>query len=281
LSDLDCLPVLIKETDEMKIYKFWSLQKQNILIDGRPQQIQTYGGSNISMEDAAQKAIEKMKKIERKISGDHTVFEDYEVEIREEILQVIHEDAIITRNRYGASVLNVEKLLILDIDKPKPAFGDMFKKKDLQQDKGKIFDMVKKLATSSKYQGLGFRLYETAQGARVIITGRDFDARDDRTMELMKDFNCDPLYAILCQKQGCFRARLTPKPFRIKMRGYKVKFPSEADPGLEGWVSTYERESENFSVCKFIEQVGGQPFVSDVIHLHDELSRAHTNLKLA
>jgi hypothetical protein len=266
----------------MKIYKFWSLQKQTILIDGQPQTIQCYGGSNISVEDAAQKAVEKMKKVERKINGDVHVFEDYQVEIREEILKVIHDDAVITRNRYGASVLNVEKLLILDIDKPKSSFGDMFKKKDPAQDKAKIFEMVKKLAGSSKYQGLGFRLYETAQGARVIVSGRDFDARDDATMDLMKEFNCDPLYALLCQKQGCFRARLTPKPYRIKMRGYKVRFPREADPALDQWVSTYERESYNFSVCKFIEQVGGDsPFSNDVIQLHDELTKANTNLKLA
>lgn len=265
----------------MKIYKFWSLQKQTILIDGQSQTIQCYGGSNVSMEDAAQKAIEKMKKIERKINGDRDAFEDYQVEIREEILQVIHDDAVITRNRYGASVLNVEKLLILDIDKPKSSFGDMFKKKDPAQDKTKIFDMVKKLASSSKYQGLGFRLYETAQGARVIVTGRDFDARDNATMNLMKEFNCDPLYVLLCQKQGCFRARLTPKPFRIKMRGYKVKFPREADPALDQWVSTYERESYNFSVCKFIEQVGASHFSNDVIQIHDELTKANTNLKLA
>lgn len=186
-----------------------------------------------------------------------------------------------SRKDDGASVLNTAKLLILDIDKPKSSFGDLFKKKDPQQDKTKIFDMVKKLGASSKYQGLGFRLYETAQGARVIVSGRDFDPRDSNTTNLMKEFNCDALYTLLCQKQSCFRARLTPKPARIKMRGYKVKFPRETDPALEEWIKNYERESQNFSVCKFIEQVGGNAFVSDVIHLHDELSKAYTNLRLA
>ena len=71
----------------MKIYKYWTLEKRTIQIDGLTQEIHCYGGSNISIEDAAQKAVEKMKKIERKIKGDKTVFEDYEVEVREEILQ--------------------------------------------------------------------------------------------------------------------------------------------------------------------------------------------------
>ncbi len=265
----------------MKIYKFWSTQKQTIQVDGRPLEIQTYGGSNLSIEDAARAAIEKVKRVERKINGDRDIFHDYQAEIREEILQFINEDAIITRNRYGASVLNAAKLLILDIDSPKASFGDMFRKKDPAQDKAKIFEMVKKLAASPKYQGLGFRLYETAQGARVIVTGRDFDPTHSDTIKLMDDFNCDKLYTALCQKQACFRARLTPKPGRINMRGYKVRFPREADPALDQWIKTYEHESHNFSVCKFIEQAGGSHFGNDVIQLHDELTKANTNLKLA
>lgn len=262
----------------MKIYKFWTVQKQTIQIQGQAQEIQSYGGSNLSVDDAAQAALEKIKRIERKIKGDRNAFEDYEVEIREEILQTIDEDAIITRNRYGAHVLNVERLLILDIDRPKSSFGDMFNRKD---DKTKIFDMVRKLAASSHYQGLGFRLYETFQGARVIVTGRGFDPRSSSTVHLMDEFNCDKLYTMLCQKQGCFRARLTPKPSRIKLRSRKVRFPREADPQLDEWLAHYERESDNFSACKFIEQIGGDPFVSEVVRLHDEMTRAHTNLKLA
>lgn len=262
----------------MKIYKFWSLQKQTIQINGGPQEIQSYGGSDLSVDEAAQAALEKIKRIERKIKGDRNAFEDYEVEIREEILQTVDEDAVITRNRYGAHVLNVERLLILDIDKPKTSLGDLFNKKD---DKTKIFEMVRKLAASSQYQGLGFRLYETFQGARVIVTGRGFDPRSSATVKLMDEFNCDRLYTTLCQKQGCFRARLTPKPSRIKLRGHRVQFPREADPKLEEWIAQYERESENFSVCKFIEQIGGDPFLSEVVRLHDELSKAHSNFQLA
>jgi hypothetical protein len=265
----------------MKIFKFWNVQKLTIQINGEVKVIHCYGGSNTSAEDASQKAVEKMARIQRKVNGDRSAFENYEVEIREEILQTINADAVITRNRYGASVLNVTKLLILDIDRPKSSFGDMFKKKSSEQDKVKIFDMVRKLASSSKYQGLGFRLYETAQGARVIVSGRDFDPRDSNTIKLMDEFNCDKLYTLLCQKQGCFRARLTPKPGRIKMRGYRVKFPREADAALDQWISNYERESQNYSACKFIEQLGGASLVSDVIHLHDEITRAHTHLNLA
>lgn len=265
----------------MKIYKYWTKQKQNITVDGQQQEIVSYGGSNLSVEDAARNALEKLSRLQRKINRDRSAFEDYEVEIREEILQTIYDDAVITRNRYGARVLNVEKLLILDIDQPKSSLGDMFKKKDAQQDKAKILDMVRKLAESTKYKDLAFRLYETAQGARVIVTGRSFDPRDEETIRLMQEFNCDRLYVTLCQKQNCYRARLTPKPSRMHMKLRKVYFPREANPALDQWLADYEAKSESYGTCKFIQQIGAPLPTSDVIQMHDELSKAYMNLPLA
>jgi hypothetical protein len=259
----------------MKIYKYWVTEKQRISIDGTPQEIVCYGGSNISMEDARLKAREKAQKIERKIAGEKHLFEEYEVEIREELLQTIDECSVITRNRYGARVLNVEKLMIMDIDKPKTTGGGLaglFKKKDTRPPKEQIFDMVKTLATT-KYTDLAFRLYETFQGARVIVLGRDFDPQDSTTKKIMDEFNCDPLYTMLCVRQGCYRARLTPKPSRMKFRGFKVKYPREGDESeFQRWVSEYESMSRNFTVCKFIEQVGGSYSLPEVVRLHDDVT---------
>ncbi len=266
----------------MNIFKYWKLEKQTILIDGEPKDISCYGGSNVSLEDASRNAFEKIALIQRKIEGEQDVFEDYEVEIREEILDTVDEGAVITRNRYGASVLNAERLLILDIDKPKLSLGDLFKRRDSQQAKAKIFEMVRKQAANPKYAGLGFRVYETFQGARVIVLGRDFDARDPATVRLMQDFNSDPLYTLLCQRQRCFRARLSPKPSRMKIRGRRVKFPRpEADPDLERWLADYERTSYDFGTCKFVEQVGAALPVTEVVRLHDELTKAYGHQRLA
>jgi hypothetical protein len=266
----------------MKIYKHWATEKQKIVIDGMEQDITCYGGSNISVEDARIKTKEKAEKVKRKIKGEKHLFDEYEAEIREEILQIIDDHSAITRNRYGAHVLNAERLLILDIDKPKSSFGDLFKKKDAGQDKLKIFEMVRKLAATPKYRDYGFRIYETYQGARVIVLGRDFDPRDRDTGKVMSEFNCDRLYTTLCQKQGCFRARLTPKPYRMKIRRYKVQFPREGeDVELQQWLAEYERESRNFNVCRFIEQVGASHFVNDVVRLHDEVTGAKFRQPLA
>ena len=255
----------------MKLYKYWTIEKQTILIDGKQQEVTCYGGSNVSVEDARVKAKEKAEKIQRKIAGEKHLFEDYESEIREEILQTIDDHSVITRNRYGARVLNVENLMILDIDKPKPT-GGLFKKKDTRPPKEQIFEMVKNLATT-KYSQYAFRIYETYQGARVIVLGREFDPRDRDTKKMMDEFNCDPLYTMLCIKQGCYRARLTPKPSRMKFRSYKVKYPREGDDGeFQRWVSEYEGMSRSFSVCKFIEQVGASHYVTEVVRLHDEVT---------
>ena len=257
----------------MKIYKYWTIEKQKILIDGAQQEVKCYRGSNISVDDARVKAREKAEKIQRKIAGEKHLFDEYEAEIREEILRIIDDHSAITRNRYGAQVLNTESMMILDIDKPKATFGALFKKKDAQSAKAQIFDMVRKLAGSAKYQRYGFRIYETYQGARVIVLANSFDPRDRETKQMMDEFNCDPLYTLLCIKQGCYRARLTPKPYRMKLRGYKVKFPREGDDSeLKQWLSEYESVSRSFSVCKFIEQVGASHYVNDVVWLHDEVT---------
>jgi hypothetical protein len=172
--------------------------------------------------------------------------------------------------------------MILDIDKPKAAFAGIFRKKDAGQDKAKIFDMVRKLATSSKYEDYGYRLYETYQGARVIVLGKDFDPRDSETKKMMDEFNCDPLYTRLCVKQGCYRARLTPKPYRMTMQAYKVKFPGNGDDyEFRQWLTNYESESRNFNVCRLIEQIGASHSLNEVIRLHDEITGVNYRQPLA
>ncbi|MBK6794056.1 MAG: hypothetical protein IPG80_16335 [Anaerolineales bacterium] len=266
----------------MKVFKYWVTEKVRMDVYGEIKEITIYGGSNVSTDDAAQKARQKADLIKRKIEGNRDAFEEYEVEIREEILRTVDDHTVITRNRYGAQVMNAENLMFLDIDKPKATLAGLFRKSSPGDDKEKIFDMVRKLASGSKYAGLGFRIYETFQGARVIVTGRSFDPRELFAMELMREFNTDPLYAALCRKQGCFRARLTPKPNRIKMKAYKVKYPRvEADLQFEAWLQSYEQASRNFSVCKFVETAGANHGSFEAVRLHDDFTGAGLHLPLA
>jgi hypothetical protein len=89
----------------------------------------------------------------------------------------------------------------------------------------------------------------------------------------MDEFNCDQLYTTLCQKQGCFRARLTPKPQRIKIRRIKVRFPRDGDDSeLQQWLADYENQSRSFNVCRFVDQVGASVPLSAVVQLHDDIT---------
>ncbi len=99
---------------------------------------------------------------------------------------------------------------------------------------------------------------------------------------MMKEFNCDTLYTQICRKQNCFRARLTPKPRRINLQSYKVRYPLETvDIQFENWLQTYERDSRNYNVCKLIGQVGTSQSLPEAVRLHDEMTGATGRLPLA
>lgn len=266
----------------MKLYHYWQIENEKFFIEGNELNIKCYGGSNLSDEDARLRAREKIEKVKRKIAGEKHVFETYEVEIREEIVQAINEKAVITRNRYGAQVLNIEDVMIMDIDKPKRSFGDLFKKPDQARDKQRIIEMVQKRSKKVDYQGLGFRVYETHKGIRVIVLGKAINPTSRQADVMMKEFHCDNLYRILCRKQACYRARLTPKASRMNLRGHRVRVPRsvEEEQAFQEWLLKYEAASSNYSVCKFVEQIG-DGYLPEAIRVHDEICGVHRNQKLA
>lgn len=262
----------------MKLFKHWVKIQEDIQIDGVTQKVIIYGGSNTSPDDAAQRAHEKKKAIQRKIEGDRSAFEDYQVEIREEIVTELDAKNIITRNRYGALVLNSENVLMIDIDDAVYGLFDLFKGRT--DKKQKILEMIDK--KSAAYRGLIFRVYETSNGFRVFVLGRDFSARSREAISIMKDFNADKLYATLCQKQDCFRARLTPKPSRAKVKGRRVVYPRDAeqDAALKEWLKDYDYASDRYNTCKFIKSIGGD-MRGSVVEYHDRMTRAYEGLNLA
>jgi hypothetical protein len=266
----------------MRIYKYWALERGTVRFDQEEKEIRCYGGSNVSEADAIVQAREKIEKVKSKIAGDEHAFDTYEVEIREEIVREIDEKAIVTRNRYGAQVLNVQDLMILDIDKPKASFLDIFRRQADAEDKAKIIEQVRALSRKSVYQSCGFRIYETRNGIRVIVLGKRFDPQAGSTVAMMKEFNCDALYTLLCQKQACFRARMTPKSGRMKLRGYKVRFPRDAETEKEfqKWLAGYEAACRNFSVCRFVSQIG-RGDVPEAVRFHDEITGVQWGQELA
>ena len=270
----------------MRIFKYWTRVEGSISVEGRTQRVHAYGGSNNSVQAAAADAERRLDSVRQRIAGEAARDgETYEVDIREEVLARIDERSVVTRNRYGAAVLNSAEVLFIDIDAPRLGFLDLFRARPTGARRtAMIVEQVKRLALKApELRGLGVRLYETHSGVRAIVTGQHFDPKDAATQKLLRRFNADRLYSHLCRRQGCFRARLTPKPYRMKCRTHKVVFP-RADAAQEAehrvWVAEYDQVRQQFATCRLICALGHD--VRDaVVDWHDRETGATGGLKLA
>lgn len=266
----------------MKTYKFWKKEITEIRIDGQSQSIVCFGRSNMSLADAAADAVARAKKVEMKIAGKEVKEEDYSADIREELAREIDAHNVITRNRYGALVWNTDAVTIIDIDQHQKTFLESLglQKRD---SKTAIVEAVEKLAAKPPYSALCLRVYETKKGIRVIVDGTYYDPNSAEGKALLQACNADRLYSLLCRKQKCYRARLTPKPHRIKQKGIKYRWPMEAMEyeSAKKWVSEYNAKSEKFAVCRYLKTLGKTETRSPVISLHDELTKAVSQLPLA
>ncbi len=135
-----------------------------------------------------------------------------------------------------------------------------------------------------------FRVYRTPAGLRVLVTHRPFDPNEPAVRELFAALGVDPVYARMCLNQQCFRARVSPKPWRIGIDHHIRPRPGvwpvrpERLPERQAWIGDYEATAETFAACEFVEAVGSgivHPEVARVVKLHDELSRATSGLPIA
>ena len=134
------------------------------------------------------------------------------------------------------------------------------------------------------------RIYETPAGYRLLVMHDVFDPQGDPAKNAFDAVNTDPRFACLCALQDCFRARVSPKYWRM---GYRPKeslpkskwpFPSEDVPRRKRWVEGYEAVAPKFASCRFIERLGSQevhPHAEAVRALHDHLCQADSSLPLA
>lgn len=146
---------------------------------------------------------------------------------------------------------------------------------------------IQALAAAQPHWGL--RIYETPKGLRVIVTHAIWavDAPEVRT--LFQQLHVDPLYALLCQRQRCFRARVSGKPWRMGLSGLSSQqrqWPTAAahQAARHTWVAHYQTQAQQFAACRWIAQLGPMqmpPAVQALVDWHDAASQAHTTLPLA
>jgi hypothetical protein len=117
-----------------------------------------------------------------------------------------------------------------------------------------------------------------------------FEPTSEEARAFMKLVGADPLYVRMCELQKCFRARVSPKPWRV---GVTAHFKAGGTwPVLDEaklsrrseWVLQYEAQSARHASCRYVETLGSRrsdPRVEEVRRIHDELSRAETRLEIA
>lgn len=279
----------------MKIAKYWYKENQ-LAKDNEDNEFNLvcWAGSDVSEEDAKQKAFTRMQNWIARLANGAQALGDYEYqtgEIREELIEEIYNDdkqliAAITRNRYGALVLNTDAVVIADVDVQRRTIGEFFLSLF-----GKKIDkhaqcLAQIQACHAKYAKLNFIIYETYAGFRVIITDAYHEPNTEQTAALFKDLGTDSLYARLCRVQDCFRARLTPKPWRCQSARPPYHFPrsEQQQSFFAEWLQAYEKNSEQYAVCYKIMQLGKQVITSEtdkIIALHDGYVLKNGKLPLA
>lgn len=127
------------------------------------------------------------------------------------------------------------------------------------------------------------RVYRTPAGFRLMAVHRPFDAREPAVAQFFKAVGVDPLYARMCERQHCFRARLTAKPWRLGIRSHLRPRPgvwpvhAERLPLRQAWVREYESKAVAAASCHFLEGLGSgrtDDSLRAVIELHDRESKA-------
>jgi hypothetical protein len=133
------------------------------------------------------------------------------------------------------------------------------------------------------------RLYQTPAGLRVLVMHKTFDPTEAAVAECFRALGADPIYARMCIRQRCFRARVSPKPWRIGIRLHlrpATVWPVDPArlPERRRWIEAYEQAAQQYASCRFMEAMGSgvvHPAVADVQRIHDELCRAKDGIPIA
>ena len=214
---------------------------------------------------AASADVETLRAELRRLDGESS---PYSAAILEPIEQQLDESNIITRNRYGCLVLNSVSLCFVDVDRFRRGFWASLFGGRAKEEQALIAAIKKECEADAT---LSARLYRTAHGWRVMLRGQGLSIGSAREAELFAALQADPLYARLCRSQLCWRARLSPKPFRRGLKRYPI--PQYAQQRADEWIAAYEKATAGLGVCRLVDCFG--PAMNDaMVELHDTATLA-------
>lgn len=143
---------------------------------------------------------------------------------------------------------------------------------------------------STQNSELNIRVYRTPLGYRVLFMNSTYNPTDGKAIQLLNDLKSDRTYIQMCKNQNCFRARVSPKPWRIgivRLRPTSGVWPIKEERMEERreWVKMYEMESANVSSCHYVASIGSDKVDTKaefVRKIHDELCKVNNSeLKIA
>ena len=291
-------------SESMKIPGFWSKATvQETDREGREIASSCWRSSDKSPEDAHESALVAARRILSAVLRKDRLnrYEYGQVPLREEVLERFTNSrgellAALTRNRYGAIILNTARAMFIDLDFPPVSPGNdfrywlakIFRKSTRSPDAAREENTRRTLERYvTEHPSWSVRVYRTLAGLRALVTHELFDPTSGPTLDVLQTLGADPLYVRLCQAQECFRARLTPKPWRCGHTSNVVPWPREGvgpQQQFDEWEAGYSSRQANFATCRFLGTLGGNrvhPDVERIIELHDDATRCNEKLSLA
>jgi len=200
--------------------------------------------------------------------------------------------AMVTRNAYGARILNCASAAWVDVDFAKlegvadipviPGEDDPF-----AREQERTLERLDRW--HARHPDKGLRIYRTLKGLRCLLSHQPLSPLAPEIQTLMGSLEADPLYVKLCRMQQCFRARLTPKCWRVLEsadRPPKV-YPwvgMEPPAAYTQWVERYNQACVGYSSARFVAQLGplsADPDLAAVLELHDRECGVHDVAPLA
>ena len=277
-----------------------------------------WGSSDRNQEDAQRQAQHKVEAmVARFQSGEklpHSgqLYYGGDRPLREEILQEFSsgenpDAAIVTRNSYGCSVLNAARLMFIDIDFPsggkdasisdtigflgkigRMLFGSTTKVPESPPPSEVAVELTPKEKSvlekarqwTNGHANWGFRIYRTAGGMRLLATHDFFEPKGPAATEVMNALGADPMYMQLCRSQNCFRARLSPKPWRVGVQSAFFRHPwlgTNKEAAARDWLVHYQNACQQARTCQHLANVGSDNIARELqslVAFHDEATGA-------
>ncbi|MCC6706661.1 MAG: hypothetical protein IT492_03775 [Gammaproteobacteria bacterium] len=265
----------------MNFARYWSSIEVRVPARfGKPGAVRVWGASN-SDEAAALSAARARAANALAFFAGQTKDYEYDADvIREELVEEFLDDsgerlAVITRNRYGALVLNTERVLFGDIDLPSENFVLRLCNRFGRRARDKQYFLDAMRAFQTAHPQFVLQVYETRAGLRFMVVNCEIRPDGAEVDLLFKELPVDRLYTRLCRSQLCFRARLTPKPWRIGLPRPSARFPFSTplkQRSFNFWLAQYVAKSRNACAARRLERFGDgvvPAAVQTVLDIHD------------